>query len=76
MPMYKNLNGDSGIVSYECGADWIEVTFQRGKELVYRYTYASAGSTHVEQMKRLAQAGTGLNEYINKFVAKLYASKH
>ena len=76
MPTYQNLNGDSGIVSFELGADWIEVRFQRGKELVYRYTYASAGSTHVEEMKKLAQSGAGLNEYINRFVAKLYESKH
>lgn len=75
MPTYGNLDGDSGAVRYEYGADWIEVEFQRGRERFYTYTYTSAGREHVEQMKMLADAGDGLNAYINKYVAKRYASK-
>ncbi|MBZ0259237.1 MAG: hypothetical protein K8F90_01355 [Hyphomicrobiales bacterium] len=75
MPKYTDRDGDSGISRFEYGSDWIEVEFERGNERVYRYTYASAGAGHVEKMKRLADAGEGLNAYINKQVAKLYASK-
>ena len=75
MPAYRDLDGDSGVVSYRYGADWIEVEFDRGPQRCYTYTYASAGAGHIEQMKRFADAGEGLNSYINKNVAKRYASK-
>lgn len=75
MPLYKNLDGNSGIVSYEYDATSIEVVFGRGRETAYLYTYASAGSNTIEQMKQLADSGRGLNEYINRFVKDKYASK-
>lgn len=75
MPIYRNIDGDSGTARYEYGSDWIEVEFERGAARIYRYTYLSAGSTHVEKMKSLADAGEGLNAYINGHVSKLYASK-
>lgn len=75
MPIYYDRDGDSGIDSYECGDDWIEVTFAKGKHRVYRYTYSSAGSLHVNTMKGLAVAGDGLNSYINLHVARGYDSK-
>ena len=61
MPAYRDLDGDSGIISYRYGADWIEVEFDRGPQRCYTYTYASAGAGHIEQMKRFADAGEGLN---------------
>ena len=73
MPLYKDVDRDSGVVRYEYGADWIEVQFRDGK--IYRYTYFSAGVQLIEEMKRLANKGEGLNAYINKFVSKLYESK-
>lgn len=76
MSIYQDVDGDSGIVSYKYGADWIEVEFRRGADRLYRYTYVSAGSIHVEEMKRLADAGEGLNSYINRYVARRYASKN
>jgi hypothetical protein len=75
MPTYNNIDGDSGVVRYECGVDWIEVEFRNGRERIYTYTSASVGSQHIEQMKKLAATGDGLNAYIIKNVAKLYASK-
>lgn len=75
MPAYRDLDGDSGVVSYRYGADWIEVEFDRGPQRCYTFTYASAGAGHIEQMKRFADAGEGLNSYINKNVAKRYESK-
>lgn len=70
MPIYKDLDGDSGIRSYEIGDNFIVVTFSRGKS--YRWSYDRAGSSHVEQMKTLAEYGNGLNSYIMRNVKKSY----
>ena len=70
MPLYKDLDGDSGIRSYEIGDSFIMVTFDGGK--TYRWSYAKAGRFHVEQMKKLAEYGDGLNSYIMRNVKKLY----
>ncbi|MDO8423321.1 MAG: hypothetical protein Q7S99_14285 [Parvibaculum sp.] len=75
MPKYKDLDGDSGVVGFELGPDWIEVEFESGAAKFYRYTYASAGIEHVNEMKQLAIMGEGLNAYINLRTKKLYASK-
>lgn len=72
MEAYKNLGGNSAVIAYDMGPDWITVEFFDGA--MYRYTYASAGARHVEEMKRLAVAGRGLNGYINQVGAK-YAEK-
>lgn len=71
MQMYKNLGGDSNIKCYEIGNDYIDVIFY-GTAKTYRYSYASAGRQKVEQMKRLAQQGEGLNSYIIKNARLLY----
>jgi hypothetical protein len=72
MERYRNINGDSGVTYFEIGPDWIKVWFN---EDWYLYTYASAGSNNIEEMKRLAAAGEGLNAFINKNVNKSFASK-
>ena len=73
MEQYRNIDGDSGIAEFEIGPDYIRVKFIGGS--VYLYTYVSAGSQNIEQMKRLAVAGNGLNAFINKNVRKSYAQK-
>ena len=73
MERYKNTNGNSGIGKYEIGNDYIRVQFNDGS--IYLYTYASAGSSNIEQMKRLAMLGGGLNACINKHVRKSYEKK-
>lgn len=72
MEKYRNIGGDSGVTGYEIGKDFIKVWFNRKW---YLYTYASAGSQNIEQMKKLAAAGNGLNSFINKHVRKDYESK-
>lgn len=54
--------GSSGVTHYEVTAHGIVVYFGTKK---YHYTYTSCGSNHVDAMKRLAAAGTGLASYIN-----------
>ena len=73
MERYRDIDGDSGVAAYEVGPDYIRVQFKDGS--VYLYTYASAGSHNIEQMKKLAAAGDGLNAFIIKNVRKRYARK-
>jgi len=71
MEKYKNSSGDSGVSAYEIGSDYIIVKFS-GTARTYRYSYRKAGQNHVENLKRLAQSGSGLNSYINRYVKNLY----
>lgn len=73
MEHYKNLGGDSGVVSYEIGPGSITVQFKDG--YVYLYTDQSAGAASIAEMQRLAKAGQGLNSFINRAVKKGYARK-
>lgn len=71
METYQNVNGNSGIAGYKIGDTCIEVEFA-DTESVYRYSYESAGLKNVEEMKRLAVQGHGLNSFINRRVKYLY----
>lgn len=73
MERYANRGGDSGVVSFEIGADRITVEFRDGSQ--YLYTYASAGRSNIEEMKRLARQGQGLNAFIGTRVRKQYERK-
>ena len=73
MKRYRNRGGDSGVVAYEIGPDFITVKFS--DRSVYLYTYQSAGRANIERMKRLAIDGEGLNSFINRCVRKDYAGK-
>lgn len=70
MTLYKNLGGNSNIYAFSIGTDYIDVQFNGGK--VYRYSYYSAGEVKVEQMKKLAVQGQGLNSYIMRNARKDY----
>lgn len=65
MQPYSNLSGDSGVLAYQNGSDYIIVQFKAGQYTFYKYTYASAGNSVVEVLKDLAQSGRGLNSYIS-----------
>jgi hypothetical protein len=71
MRPYLNINGDSNVEEYDPGTDYIDVKF-KGAAKVYRYFYISAGQENVEQMKILAQRGTGLNSFIRRNVRTNY----
>ncbi len=70
MNRYKNLNSNSGITHYQIRNQSIKVKFQNS--YIYSYSYSSAGSLHVENMKELANKGKGLNTYIKRFVNYSY----
>ncbi|HEY6160434.1 MAG TPA: hypothetical protein VI112_04400 [Bacteroidia bacterium] len=73
MTRYKNLSGTSGVRKYSISADHIDVQFSDGE--TYRYSHRAPGRTHVEKMKELAEAGSGLATYINKYVRDNYERK-
>lgn len=73
MEKYANLSGESHVDSYEIGSDRITVQFNDGH--AYLYTNDSADLRNIEQMKTLANAGRGLNTFINDHVRKRYESK-
>jgi len=74
MTIYKNLDGDSGIESYQIYPESIIVKFNDGKS--YEYTYISAGRDNVETMKKRAIQGEGLNGFINTYVKYNYSKKN
>jgi hypothetical protein len=73
MKRYRNLSGDSGVVAYDIGKDYVDVKFRNGD--VYRYDRDTPGADHIENMKLLALAGKGLSSYISRFVKGRYARK-
>lgn len=70
MQQYKNLGENSNVSAYSIGANYIDVQFDGGR--VYRYSYDSAGAAKVEQMKKLAVQGCGLNSYIMRYAKMDY----
>jgi len=71
MQKYANIDGDSGVSSFEIYESSIVVKF-KGTSRTYKYSYQSAGRHHVEKMKSLALSGNGLNAYINNYVKFKY----
>lgn len=71
MQLYADINNDSGVHWFEIADTSITVWFT-GTQKPYTYSYQSAGQSHVEQMKRLALSGNGLNSYINRNVKFKY----
>jgi len=68
---YRDIDNDSGVAAYEVGPDFIRIAF-KGSGRPYLYSYASAGQSNVETMKRLAASGDGLNAFINQHVKDDY----
>ncbi len=75
MTRYRDLNGNSGVVGYEISPGAILVLFSQGRERSYLYTVSSAGSSNIREMQRLANAGCGLNSFINLNVKHNYERK-
>lgn len=75
MTPYRNLNGDSNVVSYETTEDSIRLVFRSGTYRNYLYNHFRPGKAIVDRMKALAVQGHGLNSYITTIVRKGYARK-
>ena len=68
---YLNKSGKSGVKAYEILPTAIRVQFIKSGKW-YSYSYTSAGMANVEQMKKLALSGFGLNSYIQRWVRPMY----
>ncbi len=75
MTPYRNLRGNSNVVSYETAEESIHVVFKSGRYRNYLYNSVRPGQTVVEKMKVLAAQGYGLNSYISSTVKDRYARK-
>jgi hypothetical protein len=64
MRPYMNLSGNSGVLEYDVGPEFIEVRFRGGAS--YVYSYRGVGRENVERMKALAGAGRGLSTFISQ----------
>lgn len=65
MQPYGNLSGQSGIVAYEIGEDFVKVRFRDNPDL-YVYSTAKIAAAKIDEMKRLAVAGRGLATFISR----------
>lgn len=65
MQHYKNINGNSGIDSYEIGVDFIRVRFKTSPT-IYIYSTSKITKQHIEKMEALARTGKGLGTYISQ----------
>lgn len=75
MTPYRNLSGESNVVSYEITAGSIHVVFKSGAHKNYLYDSIRPGQAVVDQMKELAAQGSGLNSYISRVVKSNFARK-
>ncbi len=73
MKPYLDIDNDSGVIAYDDGPGFIRIQFRDAS--IYLYTDASAGSSNIRGMQRLAAAGDGLNAFINSQVKYRYARK-
>lgn len=71
MERYLNLGGNSNVEAYSIHATYIDIKF-RGTSKIYRYSYASAGKSLVEEAKELAERGYGLNSFIMNYMRYSY----
>jgi len=68
-----NLSRNSGVAGYEIAGLSIQAAFKDGT--LYVYDHQRPGAARVETMKSLADAGLGLNTFINQFVNDDYAKR-
>ncbi len=66
MKNYIDTDHDSNVEAFQIENDSITVKFKSGTCQYYEYSYSSAGSSNVEQMKILAESGDGLNSFISR----------
>lgn len=73
MEKYLNLNGNSSVVGFDVGFDFIWVYFSNKTK--YLYTDKITGKNEVETMERLAQQGRDLGTYLGRKPYKRHSKK-
>jgi len=71
--MQKYKNGNSGLIAFQIGVDFIKVKFKDCN--VYKYTFSSAGIENINRMKELAMIGEGLSTFISIKVKDAFEKK-
>lgn len=74
MISYKNLHGNSNVKCYNISENYIDIEFYN-TPLVYRYSNVIPGIHVLNEIKRLAIQGYGLNSFINRYVKKNYEKR-
>ena len=74
MTKYKNLSGNSDVISYEIGDGYIWVRFISSPES-YLYTDKSVGKINIKRLHECAIKGRGLCTYIDKYCHSLFEKK-
>ena len=69
MKPYSNKQSKSSVAAYEIGSTFIKVKFNRILFRTCTYSYKKIGVEHVENLKSLAQKGSGLDRYISRYVS-------
>jgi len=64
---YSNKGGNSGLLRFRSGNNWIELLFKgyKGPDSLYRYTSKSCGYDTIKRMQFLARHGSGLCAFVN-----------
>ena len=75
MTPYRNLSGESNVISFETTEDSIHVVFRSGAHRNYLYDSVRPGQSVVNQMKELATQGRGLNSFISRVVKSSFSRK-
>jgi len=70
---YRDQSGHSGVLAYALMPEAIAVKFVDGA--VYLYSRDCPGPRHVDRMKALARAGSGLSTYISRHIGKRFTAK-
>ncbi|MDP2176302.1 MAG: hypothetical protein Q8K70_10380 [Bacteroidota bacterium] len=65
MQKYQDLTGKSEISHFDIQPEKILIKFNKKAEILI-YSYDKVGKNHVENLKKLAISGAGLNRYIIK----------
>lgn len=63
---YSNLRGNSTVLKYRIGADYIDVVFETCPTHFYHYNYKLTTILITEELKRLAKSGAYLGEHTRK----------
>lgn len=74
MENYLNLHGNSNVKFYEIHDDYIDIVFHN-TPFKYRYSNKVPGPDMLENLKKLARQGHGLNGYISSCVKFNYEKK-
>lgn len=73
MQRYRDTDGESSILAYESGPDYLRVQFSDGS--ILRYTTASVGPRHLDEMQRRATEGEALEQYLTMHAKNKHAMK-